>query len=364
MSRVACSMVLVSLAVLALPRAPSAVADDHGEQRDVPLFIIDTDMDNDDGAAIAYMCQEHLLGHVRLLGVTITNNGVGLPGKAIKHTRCLLKQCGLPGLPVADASLPAPNAFPDSIRDGVNQTLDNVFADCNESEAPSAISAPELLQRLADKAHGKVNLLATGPLSNVAAALDESHQGRDGRRESFRDHIGTAFIMGGSVHVGGNLCCGVSGDFDNSQEFNFWTDPAAVRDVFHKLRPATVALVPLDATNFVPLTTSFDAVLEANPRTGAAEFVAAMVADPGVADSVPDGFLFWWDPLAAVAATTNNVVSYETDRLTVVQSGPSMGALVIDRAGDPVRVGIAADPQKFEGRFLAILNAATHHHGR
>jgi len=101
----------------------------------------------------------------------------------------------------------------------------------------------------------------------------------------------------------------------------------------------------------------------AAPRTGAARFVAAMVADPGVADSVPFGFLFWWDPLAAVAATTSNIVSYESDRISVVQSGPSMGALVIDPRGDPMRVGISANQQGFEANFLAILNAATHHHG-
>lgn len=363
MRRVACSMVVLGLTAVTLSGAPHVRADDRDDDRDVPAFIIDTDMDNDDAAAIAYMCQQHLLGRVRLLGVTITNNGVGLPGKAIKHARCLLKQCGLPGLPVADANLPAPNVFPDDILNGINQTLENVFADCDESEAPSSTSAPDLLARLADRGHRKVNLLATGPLSNLAAVLNRSDNDRDRKHDSFRDHVGTTFIMGGAVHVGGNLCCGVPDGFDNSQEFNIWIDPAAARDVFHKLRPGSVTLVPLDATNFVPLTEGFNAVLQAHPRTGAAEFVAAMVADPGVADSVPFGFLFWWDPLAAVAATTNNVVSYESDRISVVQNGPSMGALVIDPRGDALRVGIAADQQGFEATFLAVLNAATHHHG-
>lgn len=362
MRSVACSIAVVGLAALAIPRSAPVLADERGENRDVPLFIIDTDMDNDDAAAIAYMCQEHLLGHVQLLGVTITNNGVGVPGKAIKHVRCLLEQCGLPGLPVADATLPAPNVFPESIPVGTDQIMENVFAGCDESEAPSAVSAPELLQRLAEKAHRKVNLLTTGPLSNIAAALAGAHDDRDRKHGSFRDHIDATYIMGGAVHVGGNLCCGVSSEFDNSQEFNIWIDPPAARDVFHKLRPGTVTLVPLDATNFVPLTESFDAVLQADPRTGAAEFVAAMVADPGVADSVPFAFLFWWDPLTAVAATTTNVVSYESDRISVVQSGPSMGALVVDPAGDPMRVGIAADQQRFESTFLAVLNARRHRH--
>jgi len=47
----------------------------------------------------------------------------------------------------------------------------------------------------------------------------------------------------------------------------------------------------------------------------------------------------------------------------VVQSGPSMGALVIDPSGDAIRVGVAADQQGFEARFLAVLNAARHPHG-
>lgn len=197
MKRISCSTLVVVLAVLAISRSTPASAGGGGD-REVPRFIIDTDMDNDDAAAIAYMCQEHLLGHVRLLGVTITNNGVGLSGKAI---------------------------------------------------------------------------------------------------------------------------------------------------------------------NFVPLLESFDELVEANPRTGAARFVAAMVADPGVADFVPDGFLFWWDPLAAVAATTNGVVRYVSDHIAVVQSGPRQGALVSDPTGVVLRIGVFADQQRFQKIFLERLNALLHHGG-
>jgi len=70
MKRIACLTILVTLAALAISRSTPASTGKGG--REVPSFIIDTDMDNDDAAAIAYMCQEHLLGHVRLLGVTIT----------------------------------------------------------------------------------------------------------------------------------------------------------------------------------------------------------------------------------------------------------------------------------------------------
>jgi hypothetical protein len=67
MKSVACSIVLLSLAVLALLRAAPVRADPREGNRDAPLFIIDTDMDNDDAAAIAYLCQKHLLGQMGAL---------------------------------------------------------------------------------------------------------------------------------------------------------------------------------------------------------------------------------------------------------------------------------------------------------
>jgi len=79
---------------------------------------------------------------------------------------------------------------------------------------------------------------------------------------------------------------------------------------------------------------------------------------------VPDGVLFWWDPLAAVAATTGGVVSYELDRISVVQDGPRMGALVVDASGAAMRVGIAADARRFETVFRSTLETVARHRPR
>ena len=69
-----------------------------------PPLIFDTDMDFDDAAALAYLCQQHKRGEIDLRAVTVTNNGAGVPGNAIRHARCILAECGLSHIPVADGS--------------------------------------------------------------------------------------------------------------------------------------------------------------------------------------------------------------------------------------------------------------------
>jgi len=70
--------------------------------------IADVDLDYDDMVSLAYLCQEHQRGNLRLAAVTVTNSGAGLPGKALRHVRCVLKACGLKDIPVADATPPHP----------------------------------------------------------------------------------------------------------------------------------------------------------------------------------------------------------------------------------------------------------------
>ncbi|QRK08444.1 nucleoside hydrolase [Archangium violaceum] len=65
--------------------------------------IADVDSDYDDIVSLAYLCQEHKRGSLRLAAVAVTNSGAGYPGKALRHVRCVLEACGLNDIPVADA---------------------------------------------------------------------------------------------------------------------------------------------------------------------------------------------------------------------------------------------------------------------
>lgn len=326
--------------------------------RTVPV-IFDTDMDFDDAAALAYLCQQHKAGHIDLRAVTITNNGAGMAGKAIRHARCILAECGLTDIPLADGSPMGENAAPPELLFAVDTVLSGAFAECTESTAPSEISAPELLLNTLRDVRGQAVLLTTGPLTNVATAfdLDDATHPRDRRGPPISKRIGAMYVMGGAVNVPGNLLGSGTEDFDNSQELNIWIDPAAAQQAFETLRPRGVQLVPLDATNDVPVTMDFVATLGADLQTAEADMVHRIVTQPITQMGIDLGAFYWWDPLAAVAAVGELcTVDFERDRIKVIQDGPQAGRTISSRDGVHMNVAFSADQARFEQLFLDGLN--------
>ncbi|QRK06475.1 nucleoside hydrolase [Archangium violaceum] len=314
-----------------------------------PPVIADVDSDYDDIASLAYLCQEHQRGTLRLAAVTVTNSGAGYPGKAVRNVRCVLEACGLKEVPVADATPITPNAFPARIRDNVDGILDNIFADCTASAESTQKSAPALLAEVALAASEPVTVVATGPLSNLAAALQAEPE--------LKERIARTFIMGGAVSVPGNLCCGVSDAFDKTQEFNIFADPPAAAAVLRSLPAESVSLVPLDATNKIPLTRAYAQRLSEQATTGPAKVVSAVANHPNILAGVDAGRLFWWDPLAAMAAFHPEVVTFEPQALEVVIDGASAGRTRVAEGGQRTRVGVGADAQRFEDLLLEVLNS-------
>jgi inosine-uridine nucleoside N-ribohydrolase len=79
-------------------------------------------------------------------------------------------------------------------------------------------------------APGEVTIIATGPLSNIAAALQQ--------QPDLASLIGGLVILGGTVSGPGNVT--------PSAEFNVYCDAEAARDVFRSTVPKT--LIPVDVT--------------------------------------------------------------------------------------------------------------------
>jgi inosine-uridine nucleoside N-ribohydrolase len=318
------------------------------EEGGAPPVVVDIDADFDDISALAYLCQAHKRGEIRLLAVTVTNSGAGYPGKAIQHTRCALQVCGLPEVAVADATPWTPNVFSRSIRDDADQVLDDTFRGCKASPASSAKSAPEtLVETLLAQEREEVRVMTFGPLSNLAAAL--------AMNPDIVGAIASVHVMGGAVSVRGNLCCGVQEGFDNSQEFNLWIDPAAAGAAFGAFEPEVVHLVPLDATRDVPISREFGRRIAAAKPTAEASVVAAITNHAITAKGVEEGTLFWWDPLNAVASVHPEVVTYETKPIGVVQEGPSAGRTQVEAGATRIRVAVSANRSKFEALFLDAL---------
>jgi inosine-uridine nucleoside N-ribohydrolase len=308
----------------------------------VPNVVQDTDVDFDDLAALSYLSAQDRAGLIHLRAVTVENDGVGMPGFAIAHVRCLLNRFGLGHVPVAEGPSNGPHPVPLLMRVAIQALLTQMLGNCQGSAARPAIDAATLLRRTFAQYPGG-ELVTTGPFTNVSAAwpLPVSH----------------IVSMGGAIHVKGGLCCEDMFLYDQSQELNVFADPAAARKVIQSAPPGVLELVPLDATNYVPLKPEFIARLKADHHTAEADTVLSIAANP-VLDNAGSlmGGVFWWDPLAAVAALDPPVVATELDPLTVLQSGRSTGRTMISSGASAVTVAIKADGAAFEQRFLDGLN--------
>ncbi|REG24995.1 purine nucleosidase/pyrimidine-specific ribonucleoside hydrolase [Archangium gephyra] len=331
------SAALAALLLASCSRAPTPV-------------IADVDSDYDDMVSLAYLCQEHQRGNLRLAAVTVTNTGAGLPGKALRHARCVLEACGLKDIPVADASPPTPHAFTPMMREGIDGILSDVFTRCTASAESTPKQAPQLIAEVALASPEPVTVVATGPLSNLAAALQAEPK--------LQEHIARTYIMGGAVSVPGNLCCGVPEEFDNTQEFNIFVDPPAAATVLRSLPAGSVSLVPLDATRHVPVTRAYaQRLAEQASASGAARVVSAIANHPNMLMGIDLGLLYWWDPLVAVAVFHPETVTFQTQSVEVVLDGASAGRTRAAEGGQSTRVGMGANAQRFEDLLLESLTA-------
>lgn len=109
-------------------------------------------------------------------------------------------------------------------------------------------SAAELILKMAHDFPWEITLIATGPLTNLAIALERDPKGMRKLRE--------IIVMGGAIRTEGNIT--------PHAEFNVFVDPLAAKRVFESGLPMT--LVPLDVTSKVSLSPQVieDAILPKN----------------------------------------------------------------------------------------------------
>jgi hypothetical protein len=190
-----------------------------------------------------------------------------------------------------------------------------------------------------------VVIYAVAPLTNVA--------------RTFRDHPDLAnaveriVIMGGTVDVPGNV--GVDAPAPGNvgvpnAEWSLWIDVAAAAAVIGSGVPVT--LVPLDATNFVPIPPWYQRALSEAKQTDAIVYLDGMVR---LFPTVTGGFFFMWDELAASVAAGETYTTTREMSVAVVEGGPNDGNAASGE-GNQVTVAIGVDdPDAFYANFLSIL---------
>jgi len=199
---------------------------------------------------------------------------------------------------------------------------------------PTSRSATGLMVKMARHYGSRLSVVALGPLTNVALALEA-----DG--DAMR-RIGQLVIMGGAVDVPGNVTA--------TAEFNIHVDPEAAARVLGAGLP--ISLVPLDATRQAVLARDrLTAALAAAPRPLGA-CVAAFTAGAFRTDSgrgQPGMVLH--DPLAVGVAISEQLVEWAPMRLAIGPDGETRRAA----GASNCRVATRVNAEAFLAMFLERL---------
>ena len=198
--------------------------------RATPL-IIDVDTGIDDAFALLYACA---CPRAELVGVSTVDGNVDL-GRATRNTRAVLALARRPDVPVwPGCAAPLLRPIKDASRFHGASGLG--YAELSEPDDDSAPAhAVDAIIAAARARPGAVTLVATGPLTNIAAALL--------REPALPRLLGRFVLMGGAYRDGGNVT--------PAAEFNIWHDPEAARIVFRAFagqEAAPLVAVGLDVT--------------------------------------------------------------------------------------------------------------------
>jgi pyrimidine-specific ribonucleoside hydrolase len=306
-------------------------------------ILFDTDVAGDDLVAIAFLVAAP---HVELAAITVSGTGEAHCQGGVDVVLRLLERLGAPDIPVAcgrETPLAGTHEFPSEWRQHVDggSGLDLPSTD----RQPSTSTAVELITSLTQSNDG-LTILSTGPLTNLADALLQD--------TGLADRLGPVFIMGGALHVPGNLtCCGAPEDNDVA-EWNIHVDPHAANVVVDS--GVMPSFVSLDGTNQVPLTREFAGLVMASAQRPPAQLVADLFrANP----FMTEGGFYLWDPLAAQIAAGYPVGTFSPACIVVEEAeGPESG---FTRPGcEPPNIQYlgTADAADAEDTLLGVLNGS------
>lgn len=179
------------------------------------LLLVDVDCGVDDAQALMLALAAP---DVKILGITCCHGNSTLEN-VCRNVLCVLKCCNRLEIPVyggASRPLLGKNIHASEYHgvDGLGNVSDLEFPGREALNKENAVLA---MLRIANEHPGKVTLVATGPLTNLALALNMD--------PTFPQKIKSLFIMGGNMESRGNFtACG---------EFNFLCDPEAAYAVLN-----------------------------------------------------------------------------------------------------------------------------------
>lgn len=295
-------------------------------------LILDLDTGIDDAFALAYALASP---EVELLGVTGTYGNVTVE-QGVRNTLALLQLFGRSDVPVYAGPQPEGWAVSEvsAFIHGSNGVGDVELAAAGE---PVGDAVAFLLDAV--RTHEDLVIVPTGASTSIAAALED---------EYFAEHA-RIVIMGGALTVPGNV--------RPWAEANVFQDPEATNEVFRRLRHVT--MIGLDVT-LKTLLTSSDA--EAWRGTAVGDVLADLAEyyiNAYRTTSPHLGGCGLHDPLAVAVAVDPSLVECLELPMQVDVAGETRGRTIGRMTGNPVRVAVDVDVDKFLSGFLTRLTRLT-----
>lgn len=199
----------------------------------------------------------------------------------------------------------------------------------------------DMVQKL-KQAQGKVTLIMTGPLTDLARALDED--------ASIANKIARLYWMGGSLNRHGNVSMV---NADGSQEWNAFWDPFAVKRVFASSIP--IQMVGLESTEEIPLNDKLRQHWASLRRYPAMDLVGQAYS---LIVSLPGGKLYLWDVLTTMSALYPEIVKTRPARAQVITEGLGAGSFLETESGRPVTLVTSAKKDLFFNKMDNLLKSA------
>ena len=184
-----------------------------------------------------------------------------------------------------------------------------------------------------------LHALATGPLTNLALALQRDREGMRKLKE--------ITIMGGAVRTGGNIT--------PHAEFNVFSDPLAAKIVLESEVPIT--LVPLDVTHQVSLTSQWMEERVKSINNSFSKFLSEATGyRPTTHHFRNKDLVYLHDPLAVGVVIDPTLVRKERLSIHVeTQEGEYLGKTSEAKEGPKAEVCLGVDARGFLELFLSRL---------
>lgn len=299
----------------------------------VPI-ILDVDTGLDDALALTLAVRSPSVD-LRLVSTLAGNVNVW---KATANTLAVLDYLGATDIPVhRGASRPLVEPpFDASDIHGVTGLGDARLVESSRDIGPDR--GPAAIIRQAKERPGELTLICTGPLTNLAIALNVE--------PDLPSYLKRVVVMGGAYRVPGNT--------RPWGEFNILLDPDAAQQVFEAEWPDLLA-IGLDVSHQTILNrTHFDRLM-ASERP-AARLVAQIVHFTFATRKREQFYLH--DPLALGVGIDPTLVTTEAGRIEVVTAGPERGRTRFLPGEGATNVAFGVDARRFIDLFGEALGIA------